>query len=1254
MPQNVETLISRPNPYVGPRPYRRGETIYGREKESAELADLLIAERIILLYSPSGAGKSSMLNASVIPSLEKNGFEVLPVMRVNMEPPIAFEHEKNFNRYVYSALVAIEDSLPEEQRFSQQELALMSFKEYFKKYRERVRDLNPDDDAQHSLAIIIDQGEEIITIDPANRESKQTFFNQLGEALRDRTLWCMFSLREDYLPRLDSYIRPIPTGFSARYRLRLLGFDSALSAIKKPAEQQGVLFSEEAARQLADDLRMMQVQLADGSVILEPGLYVEPVQLQVVCRRLWTELPREKNEITVENIKEIGDVDTALADYYALQVASVANKTNTRERTIREWIDRKLISQQGVRLQVLKSQDASDGLPNNVIEQLERTYLVRAEKRGSTWFELAHDRLVDPVRKNNTEWFENHLNLFQRAADVWAQQGRSDGLLLFGPDYLQADKWARDNADILTNVEIEFLAACQKFHLQTEREKRNNRIVQILLGVSLIALFAAVILYFQAESARRQADIAKNLARTSELAAASLSELETDPGLSILLALEAMRNTNPPTSGAINAMHRALPASRLEQTFIGHTDRVYAISYSPDGRWLASASLDGTVKIWDMQSLETPLAHDIRISPQDSAYGATTVTFSPDGRFLAAANAEGEIILWDAVTWQEIKRIEAHPQAIIWKLAFSPASDLIASAGEDAILKTWNTDLSLAAEFPAIHREGIEALAFSPDGSQIATASLDGSAILWDTASAQNLFTFRIKANIITNPTQLLGVTFSLDGSRLITSASDSNIYVWDAVNGTQESLMKISGHEDWVYGLLVRPGSDIDAVEGEIISAGADRSINIWDVRYGRLRLELRGHTDQVYAIALNPQDDGMLASASADNTVRIWNIAWDGNYERFNADLESPVYDQPGEWLPSYSEDIDFSPDGKVLAVSMAIAANPIALYPTYGKPGSVVFLDPATGKPIGKPLMGHTASVMAVSFNSQGDRLVSASWDKTAIIWDLSQPEHTPLFTLQHDSQVYSASYSKDDRWIVTGQNNGTVIIWDAASGQMRNSFQPNSERLAIQQVSFNADASLVAVQSRNSSNLLLVDALSGEVRMTLHGHDDIIRDFDFNPDGTRLVTVSDDAEIFIWDLSPGLSGDQRLLPFDFSDHLATIYSVNFSGDGEKILSAGADGIIKVWQVNDPGTEEETWQLAYSLYSYAFGSDDTILDIEIDPTRNEHVVALANDWTVRGFTFNTDELIALAEQKIENRKVNCREIEKYQLTNQYDCIP
>ena len=222
----------------------------------------------------------------------------------------------------------------------------------------------------------------------------------------------------------------MPTGLSTRYRLRLLQAEAALSAIQKPAKTQGVDFADAAAQKLADDLRMMKVEMPDGSSAEQPGAYVEPVQLQVVCRRLWSELPRENNEIGIAEIDAIGNVDNALADFYALQVASVASKKSVRERSIREWFDRELISPQGVRSQVLRAPESSEGLPNHVIEELEKTYLVRGEKRGgATWYELAHDRLIQPVRLDNTKWFDKNLSLFQRAADVWNLQGRSDGLL---------------------------------------------------------------------------------------------------------------------------------------------------------------------------------------------------------------------------------------------------------------------------------------------------------------------------------------------------------------------------------------------------------------------------------------------------------------------------------------------------------------------------------------------------------------------------------------------------------------------------------------------------------------------------------------------------------------------------------------------------------------------------------------------------------------------------------------------------------
>lgn len=1220
MPQNAETVISRPNPYVGPRPYRRGETLYGREQESAELADLLIAERIVLMYSPSGAGKSSLMNASLIPSLENNGFEVLPVMRLNQEPPENTHLGEKFNRHVYSMLLSIEESVPPENRFSPEELAALSLKEYLKKYRARSAKLNPDYDDSRSLVMVIDQGEEIITIAPTERESKQELFNQLGETLRDRNIWCLYSLREDYLPRLDSYIRPIPTGFSSRYRLRLLQAEAALSAIQKPAESQGVNFTHEAAKQLVDDLRMMQVQLPDGTSTQEPGAYVEPVQLQVVCRRLWTELPRERNEIGLAEIEHIGNVDNALADFYALQVASVANKTGVRERSIREWFDRKLISPQGVRSQVLRAPGQSDGLPNHVIDELESTYLVRAEKRGgATWYELAHDRLIQPVRINNTEWFDKNLSLFQRAADVWNLQGRSDGLLLFGSDYLKSAAWAKSNADIITDSELSFLEACEKYHQQTLREKRNNRIVQTLLAISLVALAVAVFMFIQASIARNRAD-------TGQLAADSLSILKIDPVESLLLAVRAMKNTQPPLPAAIDALHRSLPAMRLLRTYYGHTGRVYAVSYSMDGSYLASASRDGTVKIWDASGQNRQALHSFEMGTGPDSYGATNVAFSPDGKTLAAINANSEIILWDVKTWQETQRKTAAHTGTIWGLAFSPDGSQILTGGSDGLVKLWNTaDLTEIHVFSE-HRDGVEAVAFSPDGAYVASASLDGTAKVWQLSDYGKAASFTLPSRIISNPPRMTGISFSLDSQRLISAATDGNLYVWNIAADSQ--VMRIGGHDDWVYGLTVRTGSDTDALDGEIISAGADRSIRIWGGRYGRAKLELRGHTDQVYAVSLNPQDDGLLASASADGTVRLWDISWSGNYERFTLDLETD------QGASGYAEDVDYNPQGNLLAVPLSLAKDANAPYPTYSLPGEILLIDAQTGLLSGKPLAGHTAGIFSIDFNADGSRLVSASLDKTVILWDTTT--RAPLAVLEHDGPVYSADFSPNNQWIVAGTQSGAVVLWDAATLKQVASYSyqsilgPETSKKVVAQAQFNTDSSAIAIQYREDENIYIIDAKSGALQMTLVGHEDFVRDIDFSADGTRLVSVGDDANMILWDIRPGTPDSQRIIK-TYREHLATIFSVSFStiDQEEHILSAGADGVIKVWQLQN--SEKQDWSVVYTLRAYAFANDDTILDIEISPVDATQVAAVVNDWTVRGFTLDNNQLLNLAETRL-----------------------
>jgi hypothetical protein len=223
--------------------------------------------------------------------------------------------------------------------------------------------------------------------------------------LEDRRRWALFSLREDYLGALKPLLLPIPTRLAATFRLDLLSEEQARRAMQGPARAAGGDFGDEAARALADDLRRTTVQRPDGSSEAVLGQTIEPVQLQVVCYRLWERTAGAAGTapaITAADLEAAGSVDTALGSYFAGRVAAIAAATGVGERRIRDWVEGRLITAAGLRGQVLREPEATAGLPNRAVQSLVDAHLVRAdERRGATWYELAHDRLVEPVQADN-------------------------------------------------------------------------------------------------------------------------------------------------------------------------------------------------------------------------------------------------------------------------------------------------------------------------------------------------------------------------------------------------------------------------------------------------------------------------------------------------------------------------------------------------------------------------------------------------------------------------------------------------------------------------------------------------------------------------------------------------------------------------------------------------------------------------------------------------------------------------------------
>ena len=380
-------------PYVGPRPFERAETpaFRGRDRETGELVSLVVSSRVVLLYAPSGAGKTSLLNAGLIPALEQEGFDVLPVARIR--PLVVGPAPPGDAANVFAVGVLS----------TWEQVANDTTVGDFLARRRHTIDADGFPDPR---AIVIDQFEELFTAYPEHWPQRQPFLRQLADALdRDPLLRIVLAIREDYLAQLEAYADALPGGLKHRYRLDRLGRTAALSAVTGPLEPTARSFAPGVAEQLVDDLLTFRIDRGDRTSVKVPGEFVEPVHLQVVCRRLWEGLPPDATEITQRHLRASGDVDEVLAQLYDDAVREAVSRSGAPEPRIRRWIEEALITSGGTRGTVYRGPSSTGNLPNEAVDALESSRLIRAEWRaGARWYELTHDRLIDPIQDSNARY----------------------------------------------------------------------------------------------------------------------------------------------------------------------------------------------------------------------------------------------------------------------------------------------------------------------------------------------------------------------------------------------------------------------------------------------------------------------------------------------------------------------------------------------------------------------------------------------------------------------------------------------------------------------------------------------------------------------------------------------------------------------------------------------------------------------------------------------------------------------------------
>lgn len=439
------------NPYVGPRPFERqdGLLFKGRQQESRDLLTLFLARRLVLLYAPSGAGKTSLLKAKLIPDLEnKEGFEVLPVGRVG--DSVMPSNDFKGNRFVFNLLVSLgicekpEAIVANKANLNHFLLNVGYDGGNFVYFDEAGEGIEPEEALEGALvedeealvqprALIIDQFEEMFTMHPELEADRIDFFKQVGEAMvNDPYLYVMFSMRGDYLYRIIPYVHLLPNSLRARFQLQRLQAAGALQAVCEPAAEAGRPFDPDVAEKLVECLRRVRVAKGGEGEERPLGDFVEAMQLQVVCQQLWHHLVERPGEIismadvgwvvgkrstNLAGQADLADsldlfVDNALADYYEEALKLVLNYLQQKgmphidEYALRRWFSTQLITEAGTRDLLARMDNGTKGLPETAVAFLDTTlHLIRNEIRaGNSFIELVHDSFVEPIRKANRAW----------------------------------------------------------------------------------------------------------------------------------------------------------------------------------------------------------------------------------------------------------------------------------------------------------------------------------------------------------------------------------------------------------------------------------------------------------------------------------------------------------------------------------------------------------------------------------------------------------------------------------------------------------------------------------------------------------------------------------------------------------------------------------------------------------------------------------------------------------------------------------